>query len=301
MTLKQLEAFYWAATLGTFAIASRRLNVTQSTLSKRINELEASLDQSLFDRSSKRPTITAAGEKLLAVVKQILELTESARSASGPIDQYEGHLHFGVSELSAATWFPTFANRVRDEHPKLILEPQIGEGKMLEHQVERGELDFAVIAGVGSLASIASETVAEVDFAWMGSPSRHQPFSGFGKDENNRDAVITPTSGSKMTAAFSSWASAMSIDMSRPIRCNSLTTTVGLVVAGAGIGCLPEIYVSALVERGLLAPVREMAPELRLSYSIIWRLDDTRSLITRMKALVMEDADFNIPNVLWSF
>ena len=35
MTLKQLEAFYWAATLGTFAIAAARLNVTQSSLSKR--------------------------------------------------------------------------------------------------------------------------------------------------------------------------------------------------------------------------------------------------------------------------
>lgn len=36
MTLKQLEAFYWAARLGTFAIAAERLHVTQSTLSKRV-------------------------------------------------------------------------------------------------------------------------------------------------------------------------------------------------------------------------------------------------------------------------
>ena len=40
MTLKQLEAFYLAARLGTFALAAARIHVTQSSLSKRIAELE---------------------------------------------------------------------------------------------------------------------------------------------------------------------------------------------------------------------------------------------------------------------
>jgi len=42
MTLKQLEAFYLAATLGSFALAAQRVHVTQSSLSKRIAEMEAS-------------------------------------------------------------------------------------------------------------------------------------------------------------------------------------------------------------------------------------------------------------------
>lgn len=43
MTLKQIEAFYWAANLGSFSIAALRLHVTQSSLSKRIVELEESV------------------------------------------------------------------------------------------------------------------------------------------------------------------------------------------------------------------------------------------------------------------
>lgn len=41
MTLKQLEAFYWAATCKNFAIAANRLNISVSSLSKRIGELTA--------------------------------------------------------------------------------------------------------------------------------------------------------------------------------------------------------------------------------------------------------------------
>ena len=40
-TLKQIEAFYWIATLGSFVDAAERLSLAQSTISKRVLELEA--------------------------------------------------------------------------------------------------------------------------------------------------------------------------------------------------------------------------------------------------------------------
>src|SRR3546814_9710181 len=51
ITLKQLEAFNWIAKLGTFERAAAKLNTTQSAISKRIQELEASIGLPLLDRS----------------------------------------------------------------------------------------------------------------------------------------------------------------------------------------------------------------------------------------------------------
>lgn len=65
MTLKQLEAFYWAATCASFAVAADRLHLSLSSLSKRIAELESALGLDLFDRSGHRAVLTAAGERLL--------------------------------------------------------------------------------------------------------------------------------------------------------------------------------------------------------------------------------------------
>jgi regulatory helix-turn-helix LysR family protein/tripartite tricarboxylate transporter family receptor len=81
MTLKQLEAFYLAATLGSFALAAQRAHVTQSSLSKRIAELEAWVGVELFDRSGQRAQLTEAGHRLLPVAAQMLEIKQSIRDA----------------------------------------------------------------------------------------------------------------------------------------------------------------------------------------------------------------------------
>lgn len=61
MTLKQLETFYWATTCINFAVAAKRINLSTSSLSKRISELETSLGLLLFDRSGHRAILTEAG------------------------------------------------------------------------------------------------------------------------------------------------------------------------------------------------------------------------------------------------
>ncbi|MDB5629624.1 MAG: transcriptional regulator, LysR family, partial [Tardiphaga sp.] len=64
MTLKQLEAFYFAATLGSFVLAAQRVHVTQSSLSKRIAELEEWMGVALFARVAKRVHLTEAGHRI---------------------------------------------------------------------------------------------------------------------------------------------------------------------------------------------------------------------------------------------
>jgi len=61
VSFKQIEAFYWTATLGGFNEAADRLNLAPSTISKRILELEDVINQPLFDRASYALRLTRAG------------------------------------------------------------------------------------------------------------------------------------------------------------------------------------------------------------------------------------------------
>ena len=99
MTLKQLEAFYWAATLGTFAIAAERLHVTQSSLSKRLAELEDNLGELLFDRRGKRATLTEAGKALLPHARHMLDIEEHIRKGLDVAKEVSGTCRIGISEL----------------------------------------------------------------------------------------------------------------------------------------------------------------------------------------------------------
>ena len=97
MTLKQLEAFYWAATCRNFAVAAQRVNLSLSSLSKRIAELEASLGQTLFDRAGHRAVLTEAGQRLVPQAHSLLAAAEALRAgmAPGPAE-LRGRCRFGV-------------------------------------------------------------------------------------------------------------------------------------------------------------------------------------------------------------
>jgi DNA-binding transcriptional LysR family regulator len=302
MTLKQLEAFYWACTLGSFEIAAQRLHVTQSSLSKRIAELESDLRKPLFDRSGKRAVMTAAGEMLLEHARGMLDLEETIRVefASGQ-DELSGTTRFGISELSASTWFPKFVQRLYDQYPRLSLEPQVGVGRTLETRVTRGELDFAVIAGPATHDAVASQVIASVDYSWMASPTLFSRGTVLTTEQIASHVVIAGQIESGATHVFNDWIAMHNVKLRRVLACNSSTTITGLTVAAVGISYLPLHHVRPLVERNLLVPLTSEPPVPRqMQFSFIYRRDDRRPLIQILKRVVLEEVDFSIPNKLWT-
>jgi len=89
-SLEQLQMFALVVETGSFSAAARRLAKTQSTVSMAIANLEIDLGVTLFDRSSRTPTLTAAGAKLLnevaSVLERCLELEAHADSLSEDIE-----------------------------------------------------------------------------------------------------------------------------------------------------------------------------------------------------------------------
>src|SRR5690606_4444184 len=143
MTLKQLEAFYWAATAVSFQMAADHLHISLSALSKRIAELEAHFGRELFDRSTHRASLTAAGRRLLAMARQLLQISRAVDAAPAEETGLVGHCAFGVVELAALSWLPDFIAPTNRKHPNLSLEPFVYLGASLDRRLHEGELDFA--------------------------------------------------------------------------------------------------------------------------------------------------------------
>jgi DNA-binding transcriptional LysR family regulator len=72
------------AEAGSLSAASRKLRMPAPTLSRKLSELEGRLKTQLFDRSSRRLTLTDAGRSYVEACKRILEQVDDAeREASG--------------------------------------------------------------------------------------------------------------------------------------------------------------------------------------------------------------------------
>ncbi|KVP45708.1 LysR family transcriptional regulator [Burkholderia ubonensis] len=290
-TFKQLDAFYWAATSANFATAAQRLNLSISSLSKRINELEQATGRTLFDRSGHRAVLTEDGETLLPAAIRVLESVAALQDAFAQDKGLTGRLSFGVGELSALTWLPRFVAAVQKLHPQLKLEPYVDVGAVLEAKVDAGELDFAVIAGRSSRGSILSQQVTEARFAWMASKRLVGSARTLTPALLERHPLVTLPAGAGTTHILDEWLLATGVNHARRITCNNWSALAGMMREGVGIGFLPADWAAAHTDAALvrLASKPALSP---LPYAFQWRRGDMRGLIPSMLALVRQYADF---------
>src|SRR5258708_20677836 len=85
--MEGLEAVWVSAAVnetGSFSAGARRLKSPVATVSRKVAELEARLKAQLFQRSSRRMTLTDAGRSYMEACKRIIEQVDDAeREVSG--------------------------------------------------------------------------------------------------------------------------------------------------------------------------------------------------------------------------
>lgn len=77
-SLANLESFVRSAELGGFSAAARRLALTPAAVSRNVAMLERNLGTRLFQRSTRRLTLTEAGERFLSEIRDHVEALQTA-------------------------------------------------------------------------------------------------------------------------------------------------------------------------------------------------------------------------------
>ncbi len=123
-TLLNIRAFLATARAGSFSAAARELGVAPSVIIKRINRLEDQMRAKLFLRSTRRLTLTEAGERARpryhAILAEIEEALSGAVAAAG--GGMEGHLRvkaptsFGILHLGG------LLADFQQAHPRVTVE-----------------------------------------------------------------------------------------------------------------------------------------------------------------------------------
>jgi LysR family hydrogen peroxide-inducible transcriptional activator len=146
-TLRQLRHFACLADTLNFGRAARLANVTQSTLSASVQELEATLGAALVDRTRRRVDLTPLGERILVRARGVLadaeELALEARGAGEPL---AGELRLGVIPSVSPFWMPRALPALRKAYPKLKLYLVEDLTERLVEKLGNGTLDAALLA-----------------------------------------------------------------------------------------------------------------------------------------------------------
>lgn len=299
MTLKQLEAFYWAATCSSFAMAAERVHLSVSSLSKRIAELEASLGLVLFDRRGHRAALTAAGTRLLPMAGAMLQQADRLHQEMGSTVGLRGPCRLGVGELTAVTWLPRLVAAMAAAHPALEVSVHVDVGAALAERLEKGELDVAVIAGPASRGALTSAPLAQARFAWCTCPDLARRLLGMDADALRAHPLVTLPQGSGINHLIDEWLRLAGAQPVRTLHCNHWGAIAGLLAQGAGIGLLPESWAQSLCDRKVLHALKSPVPLGMLTYALHSRRDDLRPLVGALRDLAEQYADFTVGNSLF--
>jgi DNA-binding transcriptional LysR family regulator len=144
LDLRQLRYFVTVAETLHFGRAATRLHMSQPPLSRHIATLEKELGAMLFERTSRRVALTAAGVQLLRDAQQLLatldEMPNRARAASRGIT---GEIKVGFTMYAANSLLPALARRFREQFPavEMVLReklPQEMVADLLDNKLDVG-------------------------------------------------------------------------------------------------------------------------------------------------------------------
>lgn len=134
------------AETANFTRAAERCRVVQSALSHQIARLERELGARLFERTSRRVSLTPAGEAFLPAARQALDAAERARAevvaASGEL---RGRLAIGAIPTVTAVDLPGALKDFHVRHPRVRITLRVGGSDELAEQVRQGTLDIAFL------------------------------------------------------------------------------------------------------------------------------------------------------------
>ncbi|MDF3834798.1 LysR family transcriptional regulator [Cupriavidus basilensis] len=239
ITIKQVEAFYWAAKLGTVQRAATKLHVTQSAATKRLQELERISAAPLFESSGRKAALTPKGQELLELCESFLAATARLEEIKASAKNVARVLHIGITELVALTWFPSLVRRLNSVYPHVTLQPDVDLSASLRDKVLDGRLDFAVLPEAYATPAMATVKLQSVKFSWI------CPVGAFdtGKVVSLQDLASLPLieqdAGSGLTALCETLYAQAGIEPHRVSGSNSLVALAGLVEAGVGVSCVP--------------------------------------------------------------
>lgn len=269
------------AEAGHFGRAAAQVHLSQSALSRQIQRLEADLEVCLFDRTTRRATLTASGRAFLRDAREVLHWADRARtSARDAADGRGGTLRLGAVSSATVRLVPELLRSFRAHAPRSSVHLVERFQEEIADALRSREIDVGISRGpfvdrdgVGVLALRAEPLVVLL-------PSDHRltSLAAVPLTELAREPfVLSPRyrSGGYMTTVMALCRSARFepriVEEAEP-----LAASLALVAAGLGVTLAPEVVghrVQAGVEARPLADVPDAVIEAT-ALSVVWRVDD---------------------------
>lgn len=146
MDIRVLRYFLAVVQEENMTRAAEQLHITQPTLSRQIAQLEEETGVKLFDRSTRKITLTSEGRLLRRRAEEILELVDKTeRELSEQEDLVEGVVSIGCGDLAAVQILPELIRSFHEKYPAVTFDLYTATADHIKERMDRGVADIGLL------------------------------------------------------------------------------------------------------------------------------------------------------------
>jgi LysR family transcriptional regulator, hydrogen peroxide-inducible genes activator len=291
VNLRDLQYLVAIADHRHFGRAAEACFVSQPTLSTQIKKLESELGVPLVERSPRNILLTAAGERVVAKARALLDHADDivaiARQAQDP---ESGELRLGLFPTLAPYLLPHVVPVLHERFPRLELLLVEEKTEELLRQLRDGHLDAAVLALPVPEGPLHAEPLFTEDFV-LAAPVGHPLAAADGPVPASvlgEHPVLLLEEGHCMRDQALSVCRLAGASERDGFRATSLETLRQMVTAGVGVTLLPTLATLPPVPPSPHVRLRPFAePVPRRELGMLWRAASVRSDLLRSVAAVV--------------
>jgi DNA-binding transcriptional LysR family regulator len=256
MRIRNLDTFYWIASLGGFHAASRRLNLTQPAISARIQVLEQDLGAPVFQRDVRNAELTPEGRRLFPFAERLVKLDQdviSAFSDTSPIGQT---IRLGSSETVASSWLPDFLGVLGSARRGWTFELTVDATDSLRNALVARELDLAFLMGPVAEVSITNHDLCGYEMTFAAHPDIACEHVDWPIEAIADKPILTFANNTKPGRQIREMLAPHAVGAVNIMTSTSLGALLGLAKSGLGICAVPRSVLAGDIASGALQELR---------------------------------------------
>ncbi len=282
---EDMRCFVQVADLQSVTRAAESMSLAPSAVSRRLKDLETRLGAQLLTRTTRRMSLTDAGQVFYRRCRQILadideaeaEVSDEGRSLAGQL-RIGAPLSFGISHLT-----PVITSFV-ERHPELLVDVDVSDRQV--DLVGEG-VDLAIRIGSLRDSSLIARKICDVKMVACAAPAfveRH------GWPENPDALRTLPTLCYVGSERGDIWryhdasGAEQSVQVKVRLRANNGNMLRDAAVEGLGIVRQPSFIVSDALERGQLVRVLPKVAWIGIAIHVVY--PETRHLSAKARAFI---------------
>lgn len=244
---RQMSVFAQIVESGSITAAAEELLLSKSVLSQHLKSLETELGITLLKRTTRRQTLTPAGQEFYQSCKTLNQLADNAwMQAQESLDVPKGTVRITAPNALMETLVTPAVAELMCRYP--LLEPElISSDSQLDLVAEN--IDLAIRVGMSKQSSLKQRRIGEFRDVLCCSRTYQT-----GSDSKEQSYIANSWQGRNISHSLQKPSGEIR-ELTCRARCitNSFHTTLSLIQSGAGIGLIPDFYMA--IAEPQLSPV----------------------------------------------